>query len=180
MKTLRLLSFAAGISMLLAGCTGPKGDTGPAGANGNANVIDHTYSVSMSNWTYVGSPYYYWYTQWTDADVSQSILNTGSVETFVSYNSGTSWNMVPYTEVLSSTLTGIWTVNAALNTMQINYSYSDATAHSDPNTEYGVPAIWFKVVCIAGPVMKKHPNTNWHNYAEVKAIEDQEGATIIK
>ena len=144
MKTLRLLSFAAAIA--IAGCTGPKGDAGPAGqngANGNANVIDHTFSVS--SWTWTASPGYWW-AQWTDNDITQSILNTGSVNVFVSYNNGTSWNNIPYSEVVSPTLTGVWTVNAALNTMQVNYTYSDQAAHSDPNTEYSTTASWFKVV----------------------------------
>lgn len=178
MKTLRLLSFAAVIAIALAGCAGKDGApgaTGPQGPQGNANVIDHTFPIISTDWSF-SLPGYYW-VQFIDNDITQSILNTGSVEVFVNYNTG-SWNNLPYTEVISPSLTGIWSLNEALNTMQINYTYSDQINHNDPNTEYTASTIYFKIVCIAGPVMKKHPNTNWHNYNEVESIIKQENGIV--
>lgn len=183
MKTFKVLSFVAAAALMLAGCGGPKGDTGPMGPagaqgpQGNANVIEQTYSVTTPSWVAVGSPAY-WYVQLPDSYLTSDIMNYGSAEAFVSYNAGTSWNNIPYSEVVATNVTGIWTVNDAIGTVQVNYTYSDGTLGSDPNTEYSTTC-YFKVVTIAGSVMKKHPNTDWHNYNAVESVVNQENGVKL-
>jgi hypothetical protein len=184
MKTLRLLSFATGIALIFSGCTGPtgpEGAPGPAGSNGaqgNANVVSLLYTVT--SWTSVASPAYY-YAQLTPvAPLTSSFVNAGgSVNVFASFNGGGSWNALPYTEVAGSNLTASWSVNIATNQVEVNYAYSSNTLVNDPNTEYAVSSIEFNVVCIAPSIMKKHPSTNWHNYFEVQSVLNAENVKTV-
>jgi hypothetical protein len=184
MKTLRLLSLAAGIALVFAGCTGPAGAPGadgPQGAQGNANVVSLLFTVPNSaSWLQQASQY--WYQQLTPVGpLTSGFINAGgSVNVFATFNGGTTWNALPYTEVVGANLTASWTVNFTPNLVQVNYAYSDLTLHNDPATEYAAGgAITFNVVCIAPSIMKKHPGTNWHNYYEVQSVVNAENGTRI-
>lgn len=180
MKTLRLLSLATVFAFVFAGCTGPAGPQGPAGANGangNANVTSALYNVYQSGWTY-DNTLMNWYVHLTPVTaLTSSFINAGGVvSVFFSTNSGASWNALPYTEVVGTNLTASWSVNMTAGLVQVNYAYSDETAHLDPCSEYGVNPnpLQFSVTCIAAGIVKKHANANWNNYYEVQSIIKQE------
>lgn len=177
MKTFKVLTIIAAAAIMMAGCRGAEGPQGPQGPQGipgldgtNANVVEQTYAVT--SWTPNTGPNYWW-AQLSDSYLTSAILNYGAVDVFVSYNSGATWNNVPYSEVVATNVTGIWTVNDAVGTVQVNYTYSDGTLGSDPNAEYSATC-QFKVVCIAASVIKRHPNVNLNNYAQVENLVSQE------
>lgn len=84
--------------MLLSACSKEKGDTGAAGATGaqgvqgNANV--HSITLTNQSWIKSGSDYE------INANVpliTQSIVNTGAVSVFISFDGGTNWTGTPIT-----------------------------------------------------------------------------------
>jgi len=187
MKTLRLLSLATVLAFVFAGCSGPTGPQGPAGANGangangNANVVSYLYNVSTGAWTY-DNVALNWYVHLTPvAALTSGFINAGGVvSVFFSANSGTSWNALPYTEVVGASITASWSINMTTDLVQVNYAYSDQAMHNDPCTEYGASPLQFSVTCIAAGIVKKHPSTNWSNYYEVqKVVNEENGMKVI-
>src|ERR1700758_5043082 len=117
MSVLSIKNIAIAIiaAMLISGCTkepntapagpmGPRGANGLSGANGangtngNANVSSHTYTVTA--W---GSTSSYFYAAIADTNITQAIQDSGTIQIFMSYDAGTSWNALPLTKYTSAT-----------------------------------------------------------------------------
>ena len=76
------------VGMVFTGCTGEDGDDGPAG---NANVQSDTYTVIDTDWSGGRATFYH-------AGISQSVVNSGTVQTFFtgdSITSETEWISLP-------------------------------------------------------------------------------------
>src|SRR5258706_13146760 len=97
-KPMKTRIYLTGISLALIlfnGCVkdpavGPRGPQGPQGPAGNANVIG-TNAVTV-NWTYDSGMNAYT-SQINASDITQDIVNTGSVQVFIQY--GTEWWVLP-------------------------------------------------------------------------------------
>ena len=146
---------------------GDKGDTGPTGINGNANVHSQTFLVLSSQWTHNGtsgqqgdsysnSQLCYW--------ITDDIASKGAVLAYTS-NDNLSWDQMPFTIPLYSG-------HAYSESYLFEYKLNQITfyiADSDFLTLQPSSAMYFKVVCIASSVRMANPNVNWKNYTEVKA-----------
>lgn len=171
MKTLKTLSLVLSLIILFASCA-KKGDTGPSGTNGtngttgkngNANVKSSIFTVT--NWS---SNSNYYYVNITDNNVTQAILDSGAVVVYWTPNAGTNWAELTY-YVYSTTGPGYYLeFNHFLNQITVYWVYAGGGLNATPTSLY--PTIKFKVVCIAASAMKKHPDTNWHNYSEVQKV----------
>ena len=153
-----VIIIATAFNACTKGDTGPEGPTGATGATGNANVNTQTFTIS--SWTY-SSPSYS--ASVTDYDITQDIVDNGAVMVYVSNGSG-GWQPLPLTVYPSSSYSSTYTTVHALYTVAFYKTDSDLTQPADPGT------LSFKVVAIAGVAYKKHPNVNWRNYEEVKAV----------
>ena len=144
------------MATLFMGCT-KQGATGPAGANGNANVISSVYDVQPSSWSSDGSGG--WYCSLTPVENP----TLGAVEIYASTD-GTDWAALP---AIGYTV-GAPDINYACNTTTLQVSYDAQTGTA--SIAKPVNLVYIKVILIPPAVMKQHPNTNWKDINEVNSI----------
>lgn len=130
-----------------------KGDTGPAGANGNANVIG-TNVVTINSWTASGAA---WFATISAPGITSSIVDKGQVSVFVQY--GTTWWSLPDLNGKNSTQYGF-----GIGTVTLVNSNSDGTTPGNPGSQT------FRIVIISASNRLANPNVNWKNYSEVKKV----------
>lgn len=135
-------------------CT-KEGPAGPAGKNGNANVVSS--SVTSGSWTYVAPS---WEQTFTYPAITSTILNSGAVLVYV--QSGTNFYQLPYTFYPSSSFSRTFTYVHYLGGLKVFVTDSDLTQPSDPGT------LTFKVVVIASSALKQNPDVNLKDYNAVK------------
>jgi hypothetical protein len=178
MKTLRFMSFAAGLALLFTACTGPagpEGEPGEDGANGNANVVASFYTpyAFPTPWNANGTTNYY--ATLSDANLTSSIQANGATEVFLTIDAnGTTWTALPFTYYGGVNPNYIWAYSTNVGQITITWTSEGGSLGSDPNTIYGGVSCGFKVIDIASSVMKRHPNTNWKNYYEVMSVVNAE------
>lgn len=161
-KSKVLLLLAAGAGMLLSGCVGQAGQPGPVGPQGNANVAMTPYTIG--SWSANSGAYY---ADLADNNLNSSILNTGTTEVFMSLDGGNSWEALPFTA--SPEFMGYIT---SINQVEVFWTNNNGLLppnYPDPNSYYAT-SVNIKIVDIASYVMKKHPTTNWKDWAQVNAI----------
>jgi hypothetical protein len=154
MKTIKLLAVVCISATLLSSCQ--KGSTGPAGAagaNGVANISSTITSITPGSWSNPGTGEYL-------VKVNNSALTSADqdgVEVFVSTSTGI--------------YLGLPTTNILANGDQMEFAYqTGAVSLIYLNSSAPASTINMKVVVIPPAIMHQHPNTNWKNYNEVKAI----------
>ncbi len=136
------------------GATGLQGPQGPAGADGTNANITGTLPINV-NWAYNSGTYTYTDTL-VDADITQDIVNTGSVQVFALYN-GVEWWILPDVNGKSVTTYGY-------SVGYVSLQCSDIDVNTTPT-----PPATVRVVIISSTARMAHPNVDWSNYAEVKA-----------
>jgi hypothetical protein len=149
------------------GTNGAKGDTG---AQGNANVIGQTFTANA--WSYTSPA---WSEDFTVTALTSAIVSKGAVEVYMSGNSGVDWYAMPYT-VYGSIGNYIAGYSFGLNEVQVTWIYNSAGSGSSPSQYYGSTLV--NVICIAPSMIKRYPNINWKNAAEVAQIP--EVASVLK
>lgn len=167
MKTLKVLSFAAGIALMLSGCTGPTGPQGAPGANGAnglngvANINIQEFSVGSGSWSFNASPAYYY------ANTGEGAItdpNTEAVSVTFSLGANGPWQALPANNVLNSG-------------DQITYSWStDLISFLYDFTSAPGVTIYFNVAVIPPAIMKRHPGMNWKDSKAVFALPEVEAA----
>jgi len=158
MKTVKLL-IAMVIIASLSACTGKDGAPGATGPAGVANITSNIYSITPGSWSNPSAGEYV--VNISDADITSS--NTDGVEVFLGTGNGI-WLGLPASSTLS-------------NGDNLEFDYQDGQIgliylfSSTP-----VVTIDIKVVVIPPAAMNIHPNTNWHDYAQVNAIIEAQKA----
>jgi hypothetical protein len=168
-----LLAISVLYSCSKQGPTGPQGEqgvAGPAGPQGNANVSGQTFYITPSQWTFLNGQYS---VLLTDNALTSGIDSAGSVDVYLSTDGANSWTPIPsiYIDTLNNPSTAYWNDIYAIGSVTVTWTWSNGRAVNNPNVTYGVNC-FFKVVCIAPAIMKKHPNTNWRNPAEVAKLPE--------
>ena len=158
-KTLTLCLVA--LSFLFNSCIveGEQGPQGPAGSDGNANVVSS--SLTTSNWSYLSPD---WYINFNYDAITQDILDNGAVLLYV--KSGSNYFQLPYTYYPSSTYSRTYTFKHYLGGLSVYVTDSDLTQPLNPGL------LTFKVVVIASSSIAKYPNLDLNNYEEVKKTFD--------
>jgi len=153
MKT-KLFLFAS-IAVFLTACKGEKGDTGPPGAQSNANVQSFTVTVESSSW--IQEPPV-WKSNIDVSAITQSIIDHGTVSVFISYD-GSRWWALP-----SSSVGAEFNYYFFIHNVEIIYSLSNGNTPNLPP-----PTSQFKIVTITGSIARDNPDIDWNNYSEIKA-----------
>lgn len=152
------LLFAFGIALLSGSCgkqvAGPKGDTGAAGKDGNANVSGtNSIALSYNDWTEFGKEWlaYLFYDK-----ITNDILNTGSVQVFMQKDNA--WWGLPYLEGDAYTNYGVEAGKIKLVHGESHGGLPDRPVSAN-----------YRIVVIAASQKASHPGVNWNNYEEVCA-----------
>lgn len=140
---------------------GDKGDPGPAGANGNANVIGtNTVTLYSSNWGYDPNNDYY-YAQLNVPSITQDVVDRGLVMLYFQENTGV-WAAMPITFNNGVSL-GFY---ITLNTIQI-----DLYKATFPNS-----VMVFRAVVVPASARQANPNIDWFDYQQVSRLQ---GTTLV-
>jgi hypothetical protein len=168
MKKKSLIIF--GITLIsIVGCT-KEGPIGPAGADGNANVVSST--ISSSNWVY-NSPS--WSITFSYPAITQNIIDKGAVLVYL--KNGQAYTQLPLTIYSSATFSSSLEVNSFVGGVKVFWTDSDLTQPSNPGNRE------FKVVVIAASGLAQNPNLDFKNYEAVKLaynLKDNEIMQFVK
>lgn len=155
-----LLTAIITISCSKDGATGPAGEQGAPGINGNANVVGYSpFSTISSNWTSVNSGTV-WIANLTGASsITQNVVDYGIVSVFRKYTSNgvTEWSPLPDT-------------NGNIN-ISFNYGVGYITFYTQSTNFAAISnpgAITFRYVVITPSNKMANPHTNWKDYNQVK------------
>lgn len=146
-----IFSFCFFLAIIIfEGCT----KTGPAGPAGNANVSN---SIVYANAWILNTPGTMFSTQININSITQAILDKGAVAVYTTNNNGQSWRALP------CSVTGLeYNFIISLGSLEIDISKTDgSTLSTNPGP------LEFKVVCIAGSVIKSNPGLDLTNYQSV-------------
>lgn len=160
----------AGSLLIISSCkkTGSQGPQGPAGQNGNANVIGTAPftvgATSSTLWTYSGNVYS---ATFVDSDITPGIVDSGVVEIYKQYPDG-SWTNLP-------------DINGDVTTVDNFYDYGFVISvlTTDGTTTPSPSSVTFRVVIISSSLRLSHPNTNWKNYNEAMAVLNETSGTNV-
>jgi hypothetical protein len=183
MKTIKSLVLVFGMAFLYSSCakdgaTGPAGPTGPTGGGGatgaagatgpmgNANVKDTVITLTAASWTASAN---YDFDVVSVPQITAPFLATGEIFVFFSSNSGVQWDPLIYTTLNP----GGYTLDYYVNPGNLGLYFGPA---ANPNTFFSAATLQFRLVFVTNQGIKQHPNTNWRNYSEVKAIIDQQNS----
>lgn len=128
---------------------------GPEGPPGVANIVAYDISTTSSSWTYdsYNSQYY------TDAeipDITQAVIDAGTVQAFYSNSSYSSFVALPSTQSL------LWIgYSYFLGIGEIDWGLTDGTVPANPGTKY------FKFVVIPPAARQANPDVNWNDYNSI-------------
>ena len=138
------------------------GATGPAGANGNANVLgSNSFTTTSTNWTSSGGGVF-WTANLTGAtSISQSVVDRGIVSVFRMYtiNGVTQWSPLPDTNINQNL-----SFSYGVGTISFLMQSTNAVAIANPG------AITLRYVVISPSNKIANPNTDWNDYNQVKAV----------
>jgi len=153
---------------IFVSCT-KEGPQGPAGTNGNANVISSN-PIILSGW---GTDYddgnnfsYSVLANWSA--ITQEIKDKGIVMVYLKDNNS-DWFALPWS-TSDNTYSDSFLFVVGTGHVEITYSGFDnsgSVGASSLNNQ-----ITARIVAIPSSVVQSHPNTNWNNYYEVMAIEN--------
>jgi hypothetical protein len=162
MKSISLV-VSASIVMLLSSC-GEKGDPGPVGPPGNANVHSYYYTVNYTNWNIYGTsgtPNHSLFYEKYIPEITQAIIDHGMVVAYIYDHTLGAWVALPYTYTFAGaqeyykfyTTVGIAGIDITLSTLQ---------------TPIAQQILEVKIVAVAGAFRQQHPDIDWSNYEMVK------------
>lgn len=168
MKVKSLVIFGLAI-ISIVGCT-KEGPIGPAGADGNANVVSS--SFSSSNWVF-GSPN--WSLVLVYSAITQEIIDNGAVLVYL--KNGQSYLQLPLTIYPTANYSTSLEVASFVGGVKIFWTDSDLVQPNNPGNRE------FKVVAIAATGLAQNPDLDYTNYEAVKQafnLSDSEQIQLIK
>ena len=156
-KTIVLVFIVIAVMLTSNGCKKPKdgatGPQGPAGTNGNANVIGSTLYTDSGSWRPIST--WGFSTEFTLGAITQAVVDKGVVMVYEEL--GTGWMALPYTYGIVSR-----SFSFDVGTIKIRIINTDLSNATNPG------AIGYRFVVITSSNRIAHPNVNYKNYEEVK------------
>lgn len=161
-----LLLVATAITFSACSKKGDTGDTGPAGADGNANVQSFTYVVHPGDWQQsgvIGSTYEK-YIDLSAPSITQSIIDGGAVLVY--------WNVNASLLALPATVPINADVYSFLPSFSVGSTTLEVFTDNHSNFTFNTDVV-LKVVVIAGSTRLAHPEINWKEISYNKALSLQ-------
>ena len=152
MKKLLVIILSVSVSASFNSCRGPEG---PPGLNGVANIVAYDIVTNNASWSYDYSNDLY-YTDAQIPDITQAVIDGGTVQAFYSNADFSYFIALPTTESLLwigySYFAGIGEIDEGL---------TDGTQPNNPGTQY------FKFVVIPPAARQANPDVNWNDYNDI-------------
>ena len=141
-------------SLIFSSCT-KEGPVGPAGKDGNANVVSST--LTNVSWDEDGNT---WVINLTYPAITQEIINSGAVLVYIGGNN--SYTQLPFTIYSSDEYSTSFNYAVSVGSIQIECSDSDLILPQQPGN------VNIKVVVIASSQKHLIQDTDVSNYNEIK------------
>jgi hypothetical protein len=162
--TIFLLSL---VTLFFSACK-KEGPPGPAGKDGNANVIASN-TLTLSNWStdYDDGTEFNYSSGILWSAITQDIKDNGVVMMYFHGNTTTNWTALPYSESGNGYSDAL---NFVVATGQVTFSYEGF----DNSGSVGASALngYFtvRIVAIPSAVRKANPHLNLNDYQAVKVV----------
>ena len=170
MKTLFRSLTALFICVSVFSCKGPKGDQGPAGLDGNANVYSAVVETRSDNWKW-DSDALNWYVDfdWVDG-ITPDIVDNGAVLVYMENPNPSyySWHQLPLTLYVSDNYSSTIETTYYDGGLSLFWTNSDLNQHFNPCNELSTDALSFKVVAIGGYAFSNNSGCDFSDYEAVK------------
>ena len=153
MKTKLFFSLMI-IAVVFSACKGEKGDIGPQGNSGSANVSAFIVTINPGQWA--SSTAGYWGVSWTAPEITNA--NADVVQVYMQGTSGGDWWGLPTTNFF-----------AAGDAIDFSYT-TGSVSILYTNTTFPPQTVAFKTVVIPPAIARDHPEVDYNNYRDVKAI----------
>lgn len=163
-KILSLVLIASTIVIYSCSKEAEKGEDGPAGVDGNANVKSILLTATFWNWDSGSSSRYQTWTGVTD--ISEDIAATGVVLLYQLNPSGTGYYQLPITAPISSGVVESDYFEYGIELVQIIIQNSNL---SDPISQIPTPT-YYKLVTMSSTAKLANPYLDYSNYEEVKKV----------
>ncbi len=171
MNNFKTIAFFFVMSLFtMVSCTGPKGEPGPPGHDGNANVQSATVETTAPYW-YWDDNASNWYVdlEWDQIDLD--MVDYGAVLVYMESpdNNFYGWHQLPLTMYPNASY------SSTIETIYYDYGLtlfwtnSDLQAHENPCILYNTN-LTFKVVLIDATIYSKYQNEDLSDYATVKKL----------
>jgi hypothetical protein len=144
------------VTMTIFSSCKKEGPAGPAGEDGNANVVSST--ITSSSWAYTAPS---WAISFTYPAITQDIINSGAVLVYIKV--GNNYSQLPLTFYQSASYSSTIEVSTFVGGLSLFWTDSDLTQPNNPGSQT------FKVVVIAASGLIQNPNVDYSNYEEVKS-----------
>ncbi|MEN9304243.1 MAG: hypothetical protein RL264_2672 [Bacteroidota bacterium] len=164
----RIIFFGLIVSSLVA-CT-KEGPQGPAGANGNANVVSAT--ITSSAWVFNDPS---WVIAFSYPAITQDIIDKGAVLVYI--RTGSEYRQLPFTFYEDDTYSSSFEVSTYLGGVKIIRTDSDLIEPENPGN------LTFKVVVISASGLSQNPNIDFKDYNAVKQafkLNDKDSYHFVK
>lgn len=154
----KLLALTILLSLTFTNCkkaeAGPKGDPGPAGSNGVANIQSSNITTTNGSWNLDTFDNSYNATI-TVTGITQNVLDKGAVMVYIGNGTGSEWSAMPFS------YQGVeFNYSIKLGQVLIYVTLDDGSAPGNPGGQQ------FKIVVI--PPAMVRPNVNVKSYSETK------------
>lgn len=158
------ISFAL-LLFVFSGCK-KEGPEGPAGKDGNANVISSN-TLTLYNWSSAfdnGTEFTYTsIINW--GSITQSIKDEGVVMLYIHDNSTTNWTALPYSES-GSGYADAFNFEVAVGQVRLAFDGYDSFGSPGASALNGIFTI--RMIAIPSSERKANPNINLRDYEAVK------------
>ncbi|MCC6371207.1 MAG: hypothetical protein IT236_09405 [Bacteroidia bacterium] len=162
-QTTLILSLAT-ICLTLNSCkkgdTGPAGPQGTAGTNGVANIQTGTVTTNNSTWTLDNTDNSYNATL-TYAAITQSVIDKGTVQVFISDGNGSEWAALPFSYGIVQ-----YNYSYKLGQVIISVTLSNGNAPNNPGGQQ------FKVVVIPPAAKAPKPESGNVDFKQITRAQN--------
>lgn len=170
MKVLKIICLIIILSVLYS-CKGPKGDMGPAGLEGNANVQSATVETIASDWSWDANALN-WYVDFNWDAIDFGIVDYGALLVYME-NPDTSfyaWHQLPLTIYPNDQYSSSLEVSYYDYGFTIFWTNSDLNQGQNPCNLYDSGILEFKTVLIDATSYSKYKNMDLSDYSTVKKL----------
>jgi hypothetical protein len=165
----KIAPFVIVLALALSSCT-KEGPAGPAGQDGNANVISSN-TVTLSNWISLyddGIDFTYSSTV-TWSTITQDIRDRGMVMAYIKNPTTQAWQALPYSYSGDGYSEAF---NFDINTGLVNITYDGYDLSGSPGASSLNGYITIRLVAVPASARTANPDVDWSNYQEVSALLD--------
>lgn len=167
MNKIKLLTIGFCTLLMMSACK-KEGPAGPAGKDGNANVISsNTVTLNFWNTVYDDGTEFTYSSNLTWGEITQDVRDNGLVIAYMKDNSTSSWYAMPYS--YSGDGYG-YTFNYDFNIGTANIYYEGYDNSGSPGASALTGLFTVRLVAVPAAIRQANPDIDWTSYEQVSTL----------